>query len=1512
MLSGNLVQAPFRRCRRGSGRPYNRAAASPLRSSNGHSSALSREAQQLLSSQNLPGSFRTQPSALGEVHLEDSLGQLRTALSSSACLLQLALTTAISVVAHIIIGWGVLTNWADHEPVQICLFNWAHPAGYSGAPTSIAQSLPFDAFFTALISCLISMKRMGEVQRGFLPHVPSTALRVGPLFMLFPRRGTSVFPRLSTVVSVTFVWTVFWSALALVTLSIVYAAQGSNAMCTQGWNYIAARTAWGTVEAWLVSAGSFVLWCSLADDVTSRSPAERARLRREADDEDARLAAGFFGWFQVSLVIVAFVALGFGIWTWYFAYGGLPNSIWFGTLHVVVCSLLIWFLGIVLSRYHQRDESHAAKTMRPGLLLGVYITLLGATTFTSGTLGAVMLSAVPSAMEFILQNWAWVKTRAIPFSEPGGTATATANNMSRLSIVLIALACVQALTLYNVLIMLSRRGVLALTPFAAHFTTFWLGIVTIGGVLNLGQTACYASPIGCNGAKILMLVALLLALLPFVRLVLAPSRDPIESSVKFAVYLVYIALTAAFCLGSTITLGVAGSGVVASIDNHWDTINLALPDAAFLSSGHRRDLFRSSAETSLGVLATLGSAALLQLLVMLSLSLYTRYATLGELLGTRGGANRVADGPSLEDQDGAGGLGRSKSWWYSASPKRLTRELLLGVEDSDAAPSALGRTCSAPPGFAAPSLPRVLEDRVTPPSSDQYDSLDKYQTRVRGGAAAGSADRLQHQESVLSNVDNDGVGQVLLHNAELFPTWFSSSVPRLPCSLRFLFAGLALAIAYVAGMVYFDSVAGAAVPFKTSARQSLQLSVPFSLNYSLYPPSPNYFANDATILNIVNNFHHGTTQVLLSHGSVAEVQVYLTVDTSHTLTEDVVLSATSCTSIGSSSSSAWPSGGVCYTPPTVSCQSRVPPGPQSSGNACNSAQLNITASPPGSCNERCSWYWLWFPCRCHASANLTIVLPNAAVNANISQLLAAPYTTPLVVSGLGATNNMFQHAFIDLNIASPNGGSVRIAPFDSTPTPLNPGDISDLLGRFAVNNLNVQANGDVVLEQVLAVGAVDVASNVGAAILTDIFGGAGVTASAASITVTDAFIAQPCIFVQPLSQWVGGSACAGMGVPMGERPCIYYNPPCDPNKVAPPFGLVLGALSLTANGDFDGAILMNGTVISASAPMVAAKGIMAFSGARFVGSMQMTFTEDTKKGSAANLNNVAVLDCSVCKPVNLLSQLSWVDLPLSAALPTIFCACQPPETYGILLSANDASMTALLAIGSNITATSVSGALVLDEYVLTSQKPTVNINGTQVGPNAPTPVVNLFSTYGDVQLNGLISTSLTPGAQYNISLQSMAGDVKALFTGGALDGNYEVRTEPGGIGHTGIVIDNQVTKKKSGHVGGAGNASVYLYHDYGELSLSMSTNAPSVFDGITGSLTSGGGSSLFGAGAPATEPDACGAPANRMPTLSALERVPVAQRAFRALTAMAEAEWGVDEQELLRHRRALEAMRSEL
>ena len=136
------------------------------------------------------------------------------------------------------------------------------------------------------------------------------------------------------------------------------------------------------------------------------------------------------------------------------------------------------------------------QTMRPGLLLGFYLTLLGSTALTTATLAAITLSAVPSTMEFILQNWAWVKTRAIPFSEPLGIATSTAASMSRLAIVLIALAGLQALSFVNLLLLLSRRGVLALVPFAAHFTTFGLAVVTVGSGFYLGQVrvACRCQP----------------------------------------------------------------------------------------------------------------------------------------------------------------------------------------------------------------------------------------------------------------------------------------------------------------------------------------------------------------------------------------------------------------------------------------------------------------------------------------------------------------------------------------------------------------------------------------------------------------------------------------------------------------------------------------------------------------------------------------------------------------------------------------------------------------------------------------------------------------------------------------------------------------------------------------------------------------------------------------------------------------------------------------------------------
>ena len=77
-----------------------------------------------------------------------------------------------------------------------------------------------------------------------------------------------------------------------------------------------------------------------------------------------------------------------------------------------------------------------------------------------------------------------------------------------------------------------------------------------------------------------------------------------------------------------------------------------------------------------------------------------------------------------------------------------------------------------------------------------------------------------------------------------------------------------------------------------------------------------------------------------------------------------------------------------------------------------------------------------------------------------------------------------------------------------------------------------------------------------------------------------------------------------------------------------------------------------------------------------------------------------------------------------------------------------------------------------------------------------------------------------------------AGDVKGLFDNGAINGTYAARTEPGGIGHVGIVIDDAPTGATEGTLG-TGNASVVATHSYGHLSLSLSSKAPSAFAAFT-------------------------------------------------------------------------------
>ena len=70
----------------------------------------------------------------------------------------------------------------------------------------------------------------------------------------------------------------------------------------------------------------------------------------------------------------------------------MPPSVWLGATCVALIALLNGLIGIGVSRYHRRDEVHAAKTMRPGVLLGAHITLL-----VFGAVGILVVSAVALA-----------------------------------------------------------------------------------------------------------------------------------------------------------------------------------------------------------------------------------------------------------------------------------------------------------------------------------------------------------------------------------------------------------------------------------------------------------------------------------------------------------------------------------------------------------------------------------------------------------------------------------------------------------------------------------------------------------------------------------------------------------------------------------------------------------------------------------------------------------------------------------------------------------------------------------------------------------------------------------------------------------------------------------------------------------------------------------------------------------------------------------------------------------
>ena len=112
---------------------------------------------------------------------------------------------------------------------------------------------------------------------------------------------------------------------------------------------------------------------------------------------------------------------------------------------------------------------HSALALAVTMLTAGYVptTALGHVTTSSGG-GMQVLTTAPTPRQFTLENWAWVKLRNLPLSEPLQIANGTATDLTKLTIVLTLLASIQIVAILNLMSLLSRSGALTILPFAAH------------------------------------------------------------------------------------------------------------------------------------------------------------------------------------------------------------------------------------------------------------------------------------------------------------------------------------------------------------------------------------------------------------------------------------------------------------------------------------------------------------------------------------------------------------------------------------------------------------------------------------------------------------------------------------------------------------------------------------------------------------------------------------------------------------------------------------------------------------------------------------------------------------------------------------------------------------------------------------------------------------------------------------------------------------------------------------
>ena len=310
--------------------------------------------------------------------------------------------------------------------------------------------------------------------------------------------------------------------------------------------------------------------------------------------------------------------------------------------------------------------------------------------------------------------------------------------------------------------------------------------------------------------QVLMLGALLMLLLAVMRIV----RSPAYSTLSFGLHVVAAASVVAWLATAASLCGSTSGDAAAKVHEHWPTVEQVLPAKWYACTGSREQLFAAEATAALSIMTTLASADLGLVLLLVLLAFYARQP----LQRTA----RIGAAPGAEAREG-------ESWWFTPPPSKPRSQLPLLTEgDGDHAASRYDMPPSSPRAWGGGN-------------AEAYDA---------GG-------RPTSRTSMISNIDGDGPAQLFLANASLLPRWASEHLPRLSCSAKTLLAILGLAGAYVAGMVFFDSTAAAAVPFGGRHRQTVTLALDL-------PTADEMLFHQINLLSVVNEFEHGLTQVLLS------------------------------------------------------------------------------------------------------------------------------------------------------------------------------------------------------------------------------------------------------------------------------------------------------------------------------------------------------------------------------------------------------------------------------------------------------------------------------------------------------------------------------------------------------------------------------------------------------------------------------------------------------------------------